>query len=130
MRLAVLPLAFLALAVPAAAQIGINGTRQAATTGPVDIAINPLSRCGRSSRGAAIAMAGRAARGVERERLAMDYRRLRYAGSGLTEAEQAALDARARRLETEAGRAYRYSSYERRSHGRHAREGRRHVRGC
>jgi len=137
MRLAVPTLACaLALAAtPAAAQIGINGTRQAATTGPVDIAIGPVSRCGRSNGGALAAMAGREARGVERERLAMDYRRLHYAGGGLTEAEEAMLEARARRLEAEAGRAYRYSSYERGSHDRSARRrhgagGRRPQRGC
>jgi hypothetical protein len=125
--LAILSLAF---AAPAGAQIGINGTRQAATTGPVDSAIGRLSRCGRSSRGAFNAMAGREARGVERERLAMDYRRLRYAGSGLTEAEEAVLEARARRLEAEAGRAWRYSSYERGAYRRHAAGGRRSHRGC
>jgi hypothetical protein len=61
----------------------------------------------------------------------MDYRRLRYAGSGLTEAEAALLDARERRLEAEAGRAWRtpsYTSGARRRH--HAAAGRRPHRGC
>ena len=130
MRLAVLPLVLALLATPAAAQIGINGTRQAASTGPVDIVIGPLAHCSRSDRRAYVAMVGREARGVERERLLMDYRRLRYAGSGLTEEEKAALDARARQIDAEAGRAWRYSSYER-SARRHQRAGeRRHRSGC
>lgn len=128
MRLAVLSVA-LVLAAPAAAQIGINGTRQAASATPADIAISPLSRCGRSNRRAYVAMAGREARGVRREQLEMEYRRLRYAGSGLTEAEEAVLEARARRLEDEAGRAYRHSTYERRAHRRLA-GARRQSRGC
>lgn len=76
MRLAILPVAVLLAAAPAAAQIGINGTRQAASTGEGEIALNTLSRCGRSSR-EANALAGRAARGVQREQLAMTYRRYR-----------------------------------------------------
>jgi len=132
MRRAVLPLALLLAAIPpAAAQIGINGTRQAATTGPVDIPIGPLSRCGRNSSRVANAMAGRAARGVARERLAIDERRLRYAGGGLTEAEEAALAARERRLDAEAGRAYRRPSYyEAGVRRRHAAERRRAQHSC
>jgi hypothetical protein len=99
-------------AAPAAAQIGINGTRQAAGTRDVEIVINPVSRCSRGDPRAVAAAAGSEARAVERERIAMDYRRLRYASGGLTDAEAAALAARERRLEAEAGRAYHYSSYE------------------
>ena len=123
MRLAVLPLAFLILAAPAAAQIGINGTRQAATTGPIDIPIGSLSRCGRASR-EAVALAGRGARGVERERIEMRYRRLRYAGSGLTPAEQEALEQQEERLDRAAQSGHR--SYPRTSGlRRHAGDNRR-----
>jgi hypothetical protein len=124
---AALPLVF---AAQASAQVGINGTRQAASTGVVEIVVNPLSRCGRGDRGAVAAAAGSGARGVERERLIMDYRRLRYAGSGLTEAEAALLEARARRLEAGAGRGYRYHSYESGAGRRHAAGGYRNRHGC
>jgi hypothetical protein len=109
MRLCLLPLA-LAIAAPATAQIGINGARQAAGTRDVESRFSPFSRCG-SRREVAMA-AGSTARAVERERILMDYRRLRYASGGLTEAEAAMLEARARQLEAEVGRSYRYSSYE------------------
>lgn len=127
MRFAVLPLA-LVLAAPATAQIGINGTRQAASARDVEIMLSPLSRCG-NRREVAIA-AGSAARGVERERILMDYRRLRYASGGLTEAEEAMLEARARQLEAEVGRSYRYSSYENYEHRRRNGNGPHYQRNC
>jgi hypothetical protein len=128
-RIVAAPLAIALLAfaaAPGAAQIGINGTSQAASTGEVEITFNALSRCRRNRQ--AIAMAGSGARAVERERLLMDYRRLRYAGSGLTEAEAALLDARERRLEAEAGRAWRTPSYTSGARRRHP--GVRSHRGC
>ena len=109
MRLAALPLAFVLFAAsPAAGQIGINGTRQAATTGDGEMALNTLSRCGRSSR-EANAQAGRAARGVERERLTMTYRRYLYSNGGLSEAEEEALARQERYLEDAARSGYRRS---------------------
>jgi hypothetical protein len=106
-------------ATPAAAQIGINGTRQAAATGNVDIRLSPFSRCGAGNREAA-ALAGGQARAVQREWLTMEYRRLRYAGSGLTEAEAEMLEQRARSIERAARYGYRgqHSAYDgRRSNG-------------
>jgi hypothetical protein len=123
---AVLLLAF--AAQPGAAQIGINGTRQAASTGGVEIRFSPVSRCGRNR--VAIALAGSEARAIQREQLAMDYRRLRYAGGGLTEAEAAALDRRARRIELEVGRAYRAPPYGFNSRRYGRADGRRAHRGC
>jgi hypothetical protein len=107
MRRAALPLAFALLAAsPAAGQIGINGTRQAATTGEGELALNTLSRCGRSSR-EANALAGRAARGAERELLTMTYRRYRYADGGLSEAEEAALARQEQYIDDAARSGYR-----------------------
>lgn len=109
MRFASLSLAaILLVASPAAGQIGINGSRQAATTGDMEISLNALSRCGRSSR-EANALAGRAARGVEREQFAMTYRRYRYADSGLSDAEEEALARQEQRIEDAARSGYRRS---------------------
>ena len=119
----------LGVAAPGSAQVGINGTRQAASATDVEISLNPLSRCGRSGRRAA-ALAGAEARAVERERLLMDYRRTRYAGSGLTEEEAALLDERARRLETGVSRAYNPTPYRSEAGRGHSGRGRRSYRGC
>ena len=109
MRFAIPPLAFILFATtPAAGQIGINGTRQAATTGYGEMALDTLSSCGPSSR-EANAQAGRAARGVERERLTMTYRRYRYADGGLSEAEEAALARQERYIDDAARSGYRRS---------------------
>lgn len=109
MRFAILPLACIVVAAaPAAGQIGINGMGQAATTGEGELALNTLSRCGRSSR-EANALAGRAARGVERERLAMTYRRYRYADGGLSDAEAEALARQERSIDEAARSGYRRS---------------------
>ena len=131
MRFAALPLAFVLFAAsPAAGQIGINGTRQAATTGEGEMALNTLSSCGRSSR-EANAMAGRAARGVERERLTMTYRRYRYADGGLSEAEEAALARQEQSIDDAARSGYRRSYAESSGFRRYGWDGRRGTsRGC
>ena len=125
MRFAIPPLAFILFAAsPAAGQIGINGTRQAATTGEGEMALNTLSSCGRSSR-EANALAGRAARGVERERLAMTYRRYRYADGGLSEAEEAALARQEQYIDDAARSGYRRSYAESPGFRRYGRDGQR-----
>lgn len=131
MRFAIPPLAFILFAAsPAAGQIGINGTRQAATTGEGEMALNTLSSCGRSSR-EANALAGRAARGVERERLTMTYRRYRYADGGLSEAEEAALARQEQSIEDAARSGYRRSYAESPGFRRYGWDGRRGTsRGC
>ena len=127
MRLAI-PMLALLIATPAAAQIGINGTRQAASTGgDIEVRLGPRGRCSRNRE--ANAMAGRAARSVERARIEIDYRRYRYAGGGLTDAEEAALERREERLDRAASSGYR--SYGYRYDARRRADGRgRSYRGC
>jgi hypothetical protein len=107
-------------AAPAAAQIGINGSRQAASTRDIEFPLNPLNRCG-AARREANAIAGSATRAIERERITIDYRRARYAAGGLSDREAALLDYREEALDRSARASYRPNSYGRHTSSRRAR---------